>query len=232
MADSMFRSVRRATFLVSLVVAAIVGALLITAVWRVVGAFSNPFATKKVDRTSPALMTALTDLARVEGSSGTFQVVVDIEEDTKNLPASLKGERIIYLAQGSASGTVDLSRLTGRAIVTDEKLKTAKIIVPRAEISNVRIDLTKSKVLSHQRGIIDRIEGAIDDESPMNPDLAMLAEKQLKAAADESELRARAEQNTRLLLTSIATGLGYTSVTVEFGEVQPNWPTVPTSRAA
>ncbi len=207
---------RRAVGVVSLIVAAIIGAMVISAVWRIAGVLKNPLATEKVDRTGPALITALTNMARVEGSSGTFQVVVDIQDDAKYVPAALKGERIIYLAQGSASGTVDLGGLNATSITVDEVLKTATIIVPQAQISNVRIDLTRSKVLSHERGLLDRLGGAAGDAPAMHPDLVARAETQLKDAATESQLRQRAEENTETLLRSIATGLGYTTVNVEF----------------
>jgi hypothetical protein len=43
-----------------------------------------------------------------------------------------------------------------------------------------------------------------------------LAERRLLAAASESELVARAEQNTREMLQSMLHSLGYTEVTVTF----------------
>jgi Protein of unknown function (DUF4230) len=230
MVDSVLKSIRRTTAIAALIVAAALGAVVITGIWKVVGAFKSPLATQRVDRTTPALMLALTDMARVEGSSATFQVVVDVQDEAKYVPKALKGERIIYLAQGTASGTVDLSKVTTTSITADEVAKTVTIVVPHAEVSNLRIDLTKSKVLSHERGLLDRIGGAVGEAPPMHPDLVARAEQELKKTAAESELRTRAEENTRLLLTRIANGLGFTTVTVEFGQRGPNWPTVPTTR--
>jgi Protein of unknown function (DUF4230) len=232
MTESVFKSVRRTTAIIALVIAAALGAVIVTGIWKAVGAFKSPLATKRVDRTTPALMLALTDMARIEGSSGSFQVVVDIQDEAKYVPKALKGERIIYLAQGTASGTVDLAKLSSNSITTDETAKTVTIVVPHAEVSNLRIDLTKSKVLSHDRGLLDRIGGAVGEAPPMHPDLVKRAEQELKKIAAESELRMRAEENTKTLLTRIATGLGYTKVTVEFGSGGPKWPTIPTTQAA
>jgi hypothetical protein len=180
------------------------------------GFLSNPFATKKVDRTGPALLTAVQNLARIEGSSGTFQVVVDVEEDAEYLPDALKGQRIIYLAQGAASGTVELGGLSEQSIIIDEATKTATFRVPKAQINNVRIDLSASRVLSYERGLIDRLGDAVGDADPMPSELTTRAEEQLETAAQESELRSRAEANTRQVLTSIGNGLGYTTVVVTF----------------
>jgi Protein of unknown function (DUF4230) len=193
-----------------------IGALLFTLLGGLFGFLRNPFATTKVDRTGPALLTAVKNLARIEGSSGTFQVVVDVEEDAEYLPDALKGQRIIYLAQGSASGTVDLGGLSEQSITIDETTKTATFTVPKAQISNVRIDLTASRVLSYERGLIDRIGDAVGDTDPMPAELTTKAELQLETAAQESELRSRAEANTKQVLTSIGNGLGYTNVIVTF----------------
>jgi hypothetical protein len=193
-----------------------VGALLFALLGGVFGFLRNPFATKKIDRTGPALLTAVQNLARIEGSSGTFQVVVDVEEDAEYLPDALKGQRIIYLAQGSASGTVELGGLNAQSITVDETTKTATFRIPKAQISNVRIDLSASRVLSYDRGLIDRLGDAVGDADPMPAELTTRAEEQLETAAQESELRARAEANTKQVLTSIGNGLGYTTVVVTF----------------
>jgi Protein of unknown function (DUF4230) len=192
------------------------GALLVTMFGGVFGFLKNPFETKKVDRTGPAMLTAVQNLARIEGSSGTFQVVVDIQEDAQYLPAALKGQRIIYLAQGSASGTVELGGLDASKMTIDETTKTVTFRVPKAAINNVRIDPKVSRVLSYKRGILDRIGGALGGLDPLPQELNVLAEKQLTEAAKASELRQRAEASTRSVLQSIASGLGYKNVSVVF----------------
>jgi hypothetical protein len=192
------------------------GALLVTMFGGVFGFLKNPFETKKIDRTGPAMLTAVQNLARIEGSSGTFQVVVDIQEDAQYLPAALKGQRIIYLAQGSASGTVELGGLDASKMTIDETTKTVTFRVPKAAINNVRIDPKVSRVLSYKRGILDRIGGALGGLDPLPQELNVLAETQLTEAAKASELRQRAEASTRSVLQSIASGLGYKNVSVVF----------------
>ncbi len=193
-----------------------IGALLVALFGGLFGFLQNPFATEKVDRTGPALLTAVRSLARIEGSSGTFQVVVDIEEDAKYLPGALKGQRIIYLAQGSASGTVELGGLNETSMTVDEALKTVQFRVPHAQISNVRIDPKASRVLSYERGLLDRLGDAVGEMDPLPQELNLRAETQLTEAATASELQQRAEASTEQVLRSVATGLGYSNVTVTF----------------
>jgi Protein of unknown function (DUF4230) len=192
------------------------GALLVSLFGGVFGFLKNPFETKKVDRTGPALLTAIQNLARIEGSTGTFQVVVDIQEDAKYLPDALKGQRILYLAQGSASGTVELGDLDANHMIIDETTKSVTFRVPKAAINNVRIDPKASRVLSYKRGLLDRLGGAVSDLDPLPQELNIRAEQQLTEAAQASELRQRAEASTRNVLQSIAQGLGYTNVVVTF----------------
>jgi hypothetical protein len=195
--------------------------LLVSLFGGVFGFLKNPFKTEEVDRTGPALLTAVQNLARVEGSSGTFQVVVDIEKDAKYLPDTLKGQRIIYLAHGSASGTVDLSGLDASAMTIDETTKSVTFRIPQAQINNVRIDLSKSRVLSYDRGLLDRLGGLVREGVVMPAELTTRAEQQLTQAAAESDLRARAQANTEQVLRSIASGLGYPNVTIELIGPQP-----------
>jgi Protein of unknown function (DUF4230) len=180
------------------------------------GFLKNPFATEQVDRTGPALLVAVRNLARIEGSSGTFQVVVDIEQDAKYMPSTLKGQRLIYLAQGSASGTVELGGISEETMTIDEATKSVRFVVPPAEINNIRVDLEGSRVLSNERGLFDRLGDAFGDNNPMPPELVVRAETQMKEAAQASDLKARAEASTERVLQSIGNGLGYPNVTVEF----------------
>jgi Protein of unknown function (DUF4230) len=204
-----------------------VGAMLLAVFGGVFGFLKNPLATEKVDRTGPALLTAVRSLARIEGSSGTFQVVVDIEEDAKYLPGALKGQRIIYLAQGSASGTVELGGINETSMTVDEETKSVVFRVPHAQISNVRIDPKASRVLSYERGILDRLNDAVGQIDPLPQELNQRAEAQLNQAAIDSELVGRAEVSTEQVLRSIANGLGYDDVTVTFVEGPASGSTTP-----
>lgn len=208
-----------------------IGALLVALFGGIFGFLKNPLASEKVDRTGPALLTAVRSLARIEGSSGTFQVVVDIEEDAKYLPGALKGQRIIYLAQGSASGTVELGGLDESSMSVDETLKSVVFTVPHAQISNVRIDPKASRVLSYKRGILDRLGDAVGEIDPLPQELNQRAETQLTEAATASELKQRAEASTEHVLRSIATGLGYTDVMVRFSDAPAAPPGAGTSAA-
>jgi len=180
------------------------------------GALSNPFTQTTVDHSGPALLQALSNMSRYEAASGRFEVVIDLEKDAKYMPSALRGERTTYLAVGTVNAGVDLSGLDAAHIVSDPAAKAATITVPHATLSAVMLDATHSKVLSHKRGLLDRMGQALGDAPATKPELFKVAEQRLRAAAVASDVRTTAEANTRTMLTNLVQGLGFTSVTVVF----------------
>ena len=73
-------------------------------------------------------------------------------------------------------------------------------------------------VLDRDRGLIERIGDATGDNPTDDSELYALAEDQLAAAAADSDLRERAETNTRAMLTGLAQSLGVDEVEIRFEE--------------
>ncbi len=71
-------------------------------------------------------------------------------------------------------------------------------------------------MLDRDRGVIDRVGGLFSDNPTTEREVAMLAEDKIADAAADSDLRRRAEENTRDMLTGLARALGYTEVVVRF----------------
>jgi hypothetical protein len=63
---------------------------------------------------------------------------------------------------------------------------------------------------------VQRVEDAVADNPRDDSELYRLAAAKLDAAAAQSDLKPRAEGNTRAMLTGLAQGLGYQAVTVNF----------------
>ena len=183
---------------------------------RILGGLSNPFTQKTVDRSQPALLQSLSNLSRYEAAPGRFDVVIDLEKDARWMPSVLRGERTTYLAHGTVSAGVDLAGLDASRITVDPTTRAVQIIVPHALLGAVHVDAARSKVLSHQRGLLDRVGQALGDAPAARPELTLMAERHLRAAANESDVRAVAERNTRTMLTQLVKGLGFSNVTVRF----------------
>jgi Protein of unknown function (DUF4230) len=176
----------------------------------------NPFDTRQVDRTGPAVLDALDDLSEYHAAQGTYQVLVDVEEDSGWLPSALSGERTVLQATGSVDAVVDLSGLGADAIEVSEDGTGVTITIPEARLSEPRIDPANSRVIDRERGLLDRIGGVFSDTPTDDQDLFVVAEGRLTEAATESGLTERAEENTEAMLEDLLGPLGFTQVEVVF----------------
>lgn len=177
---------------------------------------SNPFGTKTVDRTQPALLKSLEDLSTYEAASANLQVIVDTEKDARFLPAIIKGERTVFVAAGSVDATVDFSRLDERSIQVSDDRRSARIVLPEPAMSDAVVDPERSRVAARSRGLLDRVGSMFSDSPTSERPLYRAAQSKMQQAAAESDLRQRAEQNTTHMLEGMLRGLGFTSVTVSF----------------
>src|SRR3712207_2932888 len=91
-----------------LVAAGIGLALLVPAGFQVADWLPDrPFGQDVVDTSTPPLLLALEDLSEYHAATGTFQVVVEREVDTRYVPSVISGESASFLATGSADAYVD-----------------------------------------------------------------------------------------------------------------------------
>jgi hypothetical protein len=176
--------------------------------------WDNPLREQVIDRERPALMLALSDLNDYHAAQGSYQVVVDLERDSPFVPGIVKGERTTYLATGTVDGVVDFSALSADAVQIEGGALT--ITLPSPRLGEAAIDLENSRVVSRDRGVLDRISGAFSDSPTSERDVALLAEDKLQDAAASSDLLNRAQDNTRNMLTGLARSFGYSDVTVRF----------------
>jgi len=181
---------------------------------------ANPLREKTVDRSSPALLKSLTDLAELHAAEGRYQVLVDLEKDTQYVPSILKGSRVVYSATGSVDALVDLSAVGPGEIRVEGS--TVHVTVPAVRLADPVLDLGASKVISRSRGLLDRIGSAVGDERNPDQQLLLLAQQKVgRAAVEDAELRRRAEANVRTTLGTLVHGLGFTGAVVDFAPAAP-----------
>ena len=178
--------------------------------------FPNPFGARETDRSQPVLLKAIEDLAVFKAATGNFQVVVDLEKGSRGIPLVIKGERTLFVAGGSVDAEVDFSTLDEGAIKVSADGERVEITLPRARLTQARVDPAQSQVFSRERGLLDRLGSVLSDNPTSERELYQLAQAKMQAAAAQSDLQARAEQNTRAMLESMLRSLGYRDVTVRF----------------
>ena len=167
----------------------------------------NPFTTETKDRTGPAMLQSVRDLSQYHAAEGDFQVVVDVEHDVAWVPDFIAGNRALFVARGSVSAYVDLGTLSEKALTVDEERKTVEVRLPEPKLAKPNIDQEHTYLYSQNRGAWDRVKSLFEESDQR--ELYVLAEKRIGAAAKEAGLTARAERNTRQMLTGMFTSLGY-----------------------
>ena len=180
--------------------------------------FDLPFGETTRDHSGPVVLRAIQDVREFKGATGHFEVVVDLENDTRFVPDRLRGERTLFVAVGTVDASVDFSGVGPRSVqVTGSD--SVSITLPRAHLSPARIDPEHSYVANRERGLLDRITGFFEDTPTGERDLYLAAEKKLEhAATSTGELRRQAEANTRQMLESMLRPLGYETVIVRFAQ--------------
>jgi len=196
-----------------------IGALVLIALWLAFGglggclpSFDNPFRTETVDRSSPVVLKSIQNLRRFQAATGHFEVIVDVEKDTRFVPSPIRGERARAVRAG----------LKGDAVRVTNSRRSVRLELPHAEFFGTRVDPSRSYVYDRDRGLIDRVASLFQDNPTSERELYVLAqEKLIDAAENDSGLLARAERNTRLMLIGLCEALGFTSVSIEFVDVSP-----------
>ena len=202
--------------LVALAVVVVLLGVGVTKLGDLLPSFGNPFASQTVDRSQPTLLQAIEDLAEYRAATGQFQVILDVEDDTRFVPSFLRGERTLFLAGGTVDASVDFAGLADEAIEVSEDGQSVTVRLPPARLSEPRIDPERSFVISRERGLLDRAASVFSDSPTGERELYLLAERKLVDAAAEADLAERAEDNTRIMLESMLASLGYDEVTVIF----------------
>ena len=206
----MVRAIKRGV----VVVASVIVGLFVLGAVDVFDFLPNPFERSEIDRSQPALLERLSDIAEYRAATAELQVLIDVEEDVQLLPTFVAGERVTFLAGGTVDAAVDFGDLGEGAVEVDGDRVT--VTLPAATIVDVDVEPDRSYVVNRERGILDRIGGVFTDNPTGEQDLYLLAEEKLRAAADDSALRSRAERNTEKMLETLLRSLGFERVTVVF----------------
>ncbi|MEE1801447.1 DUF4230 domain-containing protein [Streptomyces sp. NPDC101062] len=178
--------------------------------------FGGLFGEETHDRTGPTLLQSIQDLDRYEAASGNFQVVVDLEKDTKYLPDAIRGSRTLFVGAGTVSSYVDFGAVGDGNVTVDEDRTAATIRLPHARLGSPALDADRSYAVSKQRGLLDRLGDLFSDNPADERAVNRLAARHIGEAAKDSGLTARAEKNTTAMLQGLLHSLGFTDVKVVY----------------
>jgi len=178
--------------------------------------FRNPFGEQQIDRSQPALLKSIQDLSRYVAAEGTFQKVVDQQTNRRNVPDWLVNERTLFVAAGRVEAYVDFGKIDEGAVTQSADGTSVQVKLPAPQLGEAHLDLENSYVFAEQRGLVNRLNDLLGSDPNRQREVYQVAEEQIAAAARESGLTERAQENTRKMLEGLLRSLGYEKVTVTF----------------
>jgi hypothetical protein len=196
------------------IAAVIVLALVLSAV-HLLPQLRNPFAETTTDRSQPVLLKSITQLSRYEAASGSFEVVVDLQ-NRSFLPSFIEGSETLFVASGSDIAYVDFSQLKGQAIHVSANRTAVTLTLPRARLEPAVLDVKRSYVFAQQQGLANRIGNFFSGNPNSQQQVYVAAQQKIQAAAKQSPLLPEAQKNTQSMLAGMLHSLGFRQVTVSF----------------
>jgi hypothetical protein len=182
---------------------------------RLLEALPNPFATEKHENVQPPVLKSLQDLSDYHAATANLQAVVEVSHDASYLPSFIAGDSTKFLAVGSVDGVVDFRGLTDNAIQISPDGKSVSVTLPAPTYAPTHLDLDNSQVLSHDRGLVNRVGDVFADPGDSKA-VYQLGDQALHDAATKTSVLDRAKDNTSSMITAMLKQLGYTNVTVTF----------------
>ncbi len=177
----------------------------------------DPFGTTTVDRSGPAVLERIRTLEEFTAAEASFTQDVDLENDSF-LPGFIKGERVTAIVTGSVRATVDFSDLGPNSVQVSDDGTTIQITLPDPQLTDAEIDEGSARIVSRDRGIVDRVEDVFasnpTDDSPVYEE----AEKKLESAAAKSDVIDQARTNTEQWLRTFLGAAGFETVQINWAE--------------
>ncbi len=178
----------------------------------------DPFGSTTVDRSGPSVLERIRQLEEFTAAEATFTQDVDLTEDANLLPDFIQGERVTAIVTGTVRATVDFSQLTDDAVQVSDDRSTIRLRLPEPTLSDPEIDEGSARVVSRERGILDRIEDAFASNPFDDSEVYRAAEDKLARAADSTDVLDQARSNTERWLTAFLQAAGFTTVEIDWAE--------------
>jgi hypothetical protein len=202
-----------ATILLVVLVVLVAGLVAVVAGWR---PSLNPFQERTIDRSSPAVLRSLEDLSEYHAAGAHLEVVVDLEQDTRWIPAALKGERTLFVGVGTVDSVVDFGHLGSGAVTVSPDRRSVTVQLPNPTLSEARLDLAHSYVVARQRGVLDRVGGLLGGISNDQALYQKASAKMTDAARTDGQVIELGRKNTAAMLRGLLGALGFTDVQVTY----------------
>jgi len=162
--------------------------------------------TLNLEMDQPAIVQRIQRLQRLESVKYTLEKVVTGEKQSRFLPQSLAGERLLMIVRGEVFAGVDLGKLQSSDVHVNGK--QVRITLPHAEIFSTRLDDNQTRVYSRETGLLVPADPNLESE------VRAEAERQLLQGALTDGILNNAAANARATVTTLVQALGFNDVEV------------------
>jgi hypothetical protein len=168
-----------------------------------------PSTAAPIARPTPSVITAVRELARLEGATAHVERVIELTDTQEHLFGLVHGDdSILLVAAADVTAGVDLAALTPASIDVDDAHARVRITLPRAAVLTTAIDEAHTYVHARTTDLL----------AARREDLETLARREahdtLERAAVEGGLLDRADRSAARTVEALARSLGYHDVQV------------------
>lgn len=162
-------------------------------------------------RPTPTVVLAVRDLSRLESASYHVEKVVELTDPQTKLFGLVEAkDAILLVAVGDVVAGVDLSKLSDADVQADDVAHSVRVTLPAAEVFSASLDEAQTHVYERRTDVLasrnETLEGLARTE----------AEKQMRQAAIDEGILARAKTNAERTVRGLLRSLGFTIVDVRW----------------
>ena len=185
---------------------------------RLTWSWLNPFGETSIDRSQPVLLQSIHNLSRFEAATGNFQVVVDLEKDASFLPDAVKGSRTLFVGAGGVDAYVDFGGLPNGALTMSPTARKSRSSC-RAPSSRSPTSTTSAPTSTPSSAVSSTgWRTSCPPLPPTSRSSTYWPRRRSPRPRQASDLRNRADQNTKAMLQGMLGALGFDKVTVKFAD--------------
>jgi hypothetical protein len=162
---------------------------------------------------SNTLLVATRDLSRLETSELHVEKVIDLTDTQSRLYGLVEGtDNVLLVAVGDVSMGIDLGKLGDGDVSLDDKTHAAHMKLPPPEVFSSRLDEKATYVYSRETSVFARRNEQLESRARQE------AQDTIRKQADTPEAKDRAKKQAEKVLRELATSLGASSVTFDWGK--------------
>jgi hypothetical protein len=181
--------------------------------WLERGKLVAPPAPVSVLRPTPTVITSMRQLAMLQTVSFHLERVIDLRDRQNLLFGMVQSEdALLLVAAGDVTAGVDLSTLREEDVLVDPLTKTAKIVLPPAQVLTATLDNDATYVHTRRTDALARRQETLETRARQE------AERTLRDAAIAGGILQRARDGAERTVGSLLRSLGFEVVELSFRE--------------